>query len=84
MRRKTPSASSRWAKSWASSAAAAAATNLAWSCMNEPTCSRGWVNARLKNQPSRDRIQRMRPGSTPTSSSQPQVSMAVLPAPITV
>ena len=54
--------------------------NLAWSCMNEPTCSRGWVNARLKYQPSRDRTQRMRPGSTPTSSSHPQVSIAGLAA----
>ena len=52
--------------------------------MNEPTCSSGWVKARLKYQPSRDRTQRMRSGSTPTSSSHPHVSMAVLPPPMTV
>ena len=39
---------------------------------------------RLKSQGSRGRIHWIRSGSTPASSSQLQVSIAVLPAPITV
>ncbi len=39
---------------------------------------------RSNNQESRGRIQRMRSGSTPASSSHVQVSIAVLPAPMTV
>ena len=62
----------------------AASTQLACSCMYAPTSSKGCINARSNNHASRGLIHRMSSGATPASKSQLHVSIAVLPAPMTV
>ena len=52
--------------------------------MYDPTRSSGCVDARLNSQVSRGRNHSIASGSTPASSNQLHVSIAVLPAPSTV